>query len=68
MANRPLPKQPTKSKTNESQFKMTKRRKKGSSRPKEEREKEFKMKSDVCPHTSTYSFSVSPCTYYLNHF
>ena len=22
----------------------------------------------VCPHTSTYSFSVSPCTYYFNHF
>ena len=24
--------------------------------------------SDVCPHTHTFSFSVSPCTYYLNHF
>jgi len=23
--------------------------------------------TDVCPHTSTYSFSVSPCTYYFNH-
>ena len=22
----------------------------------------------VCPHTPTFSFSVSPCTYYLNHF
>jgi hypothetical protein len=25
-------------------------------------------KTVVCPHTPTYSFSVSPCTYYLNHF
>jgi hypothetical protein len=43
--NRPLPQQPAKSKTNKSQFKMTQRRKKASSkRPKEDREKEIKMK------------------------
>jgi hypothetical protein len=27
-----------------------------------------KKKTVVCPHTSTFSFSVSPCTYYLNYF
>jgi hypothetical protein len=26
------------------------------------------LKMVVCPHTSTFRFSVSPCTYYLNHF
>ena len=29
---------------------------------------EMKVLRDVCPHTPTYSFLVSPCTNYLNHF
>ncbi len=28
----------------------------------------FKFNSKHSPHTPTYSFLVSPCTYYFNHF
>jgi len=30
--------------------------------------KKIVILSDICPHTYTYSFLVSPCTYYLNHY